>query len=128
MEKVEKRQIWVNTGIEGHPHDPYSFLEFVVLKNDKKITLHQGLLTWIAIDNEKVVDLVEEAAEKMFTEITGFTIQGFIDTYEYMKTKCPHCGCMMPREYQMGYPGETIEICGSCKKVCDTTFDESAII
>jgi hypothetical protein len=126
-------QIFIRTGSEGPPHDPYHYEEITVLGRNGKVTMHSGLAVWISVDGRKHyvgngtqmsdMHIVEE-----FQQLTGIypwvAERAYRQApYKRHKRKCRHS----IYERVSGMPGETMVICRKCQSVVDYSFNMGSI-
>jgi hypothetical protein len=138
------------SGSEGPKHDPYSYEEFSVEKDDgRTAVLHLGLGEWLILNGKKktVDDFLPDPAEMngirnawdvarqiasnrmfiAFEEVLGITLKSWTRAEQKLHSRCPKCkGHDLERV--SGYPGETFLICSKCKEIVDSHFNEAAII
>lgn len=127
--------ITLKTGSEGPKWDPYGYIEIEFTKTDGTIvTYHGGLAEWCKVectDGKKYeINNLEEASIlfKLETGLTPDEAESLYYQIDARKNKqCQKCGSHKV-EWQDGYPGEELLVCGKCGEVVNCHFDESAVI
>ncbi len=127
--------IGMKHGSEGPTHDPYSYTEILVTREDgTEVMLHDGLATWIEINGERIdpqhgpgYDVSCQSLRNMFERRAGCSIPHLEKAYQRVQYTCKKCGGSELRE-QAGYPGETFHFCVRCDIVVSCDFNESAIM
>lgn len=120
--------IQIETGTEGPRHDPYGYEEITVTRpNGDRVTLHQGLVEWVQVNNSERRGYITERCLEVFGFFAGCTPAIARRAYETYRSRCRNCG---GRKFHAaaGYPGETFDICDNCGSVVSYTFNESAVI
>jgi hypothetical protein len=93
------------------------YVELVVTaESGTEIKLSYGLKSFLSIDGEVIPNAVGDNAVEMFEEITGYSIDSFIETMGNLSKTCPICGYTGPNKYSQGEPGETLTFCGRCNE------------
>lgn len=120
-------------GTEGPSHDPYSYEELTVCKNNKTVTLHLGLAEWIEIDGKRQEAVFRNMTEYAFDPSeefklqTGMTVEQFERRYYSNHNTCKKCGCDTTHSVA-GFPGESLNVCDNCGEVVSSDFNEREII
>jgi hypothetical protein len=116
--------ITVRHGTEGPRHDPYSYTEFTVQRQDgRTVTLHTGLGIWA--ETEAGVKCRELEALALFERCAGITLHAAeravraLQARRYRRHKCG----LTYLESVSGYPGEHLTVCGRCGEVIDYHFN-----
>lgn len=119
----------IKTGTEGPRHDPYGYEEITVTRpNGDVITLHQGLVEWVQVNNsQRHGNRRTASCRKVFEFFAGCTPEVARRAYERVQYTCKSCGRSDLRCVS-GYPGETFNVCIHCDTVVSSDFNESAII
>lgn len=80
---IKRRMLEVRYGSEGPKYDPYSFKEYTMVVNDKKFTLHQGLISWANTNNgERISDM----PEKVWSGWAGLTPEQFEKSFQRIRS------------------------------------------
>jgi len=120
--------IRIKTGSEGPRHDPYAYREITVSRPKGSVTLHLGLVEWVAVNGEHWKDYDREAID-VFEAFAGITLPQAIRAHHEVRARRVRyhpCG-QKHLEWVDGYPGESLLICERCGAVLDEHFDRSAI-
>jgi hypothetical protein len=120
--------ITIETGTEGPRHDPYGWEEITVERsNGDCVTLHQGLVEWVQVNNSQQHGYQIERCEKVFEFFAGCTSAIARKAHARYRSRCRKCG---GREFhdQAGYPGESFLLCNNCGSVVDYDFNIQAVI
>ena len=107
-------------GTEGPKYDPYAYTEWTVTRNDGlRVTLHDGLVAWLAVNKLRMRDLKELAAVALFEELTGLKSRNLEAIWRNIHYRCRKCGSRDSRQ-ERGYPGEWLNVCVRCGTIIST--------
>jgi hypothetical protein len=117
--------VCITTGSEGPEHDPYSFTEYSFKYRGMDFMLHLGLGETLKIDETEVRGY--DKIKLVWNGIMQEDVDKFFSRMVVEFTVCPACGADA-LEWQEGFPGESLLMCQKCHGVCDSSFNESAIM
>ncbi len=76
--KTSSGHIAMRTGSEGPSHDPYSFREYEIERNDQTLVLHMGLGCWLEEDGKSTYkNGTEELLVLIFEGFSGLSLGHF---------------------------------------------------
>jgi hypothetical protein len=118
------------SGTEGSRHDPYSYEEYTITRNDESWLLHEGLSTFIKRGDgalfipPDMAGALDAALKAAGCPLTERQIKKYYDRIRLapLKMHKSHGGT----DWSEGHPGEELLIC-KCGSVLDSSFDLSAI-
>ena len=126
-------RVSIKTGSEGPRHDPYSYSEVTVRKQDgTAVTHHSGLAMWCKLDGQKLDqqygDHYGEDTYEQFEKHAGIGVKAAMKAYDRMQRTCKKCGALDKIVDAVdGFPGETLYIC-QCGAIVSSDLNMSAII
>ncbi len=114
------RSINRKSGVEGPEHDPYGYTERTMYVEAKKITLHEGLSTWVEATEygsplfNTTREITFSDSIYVFEHITGLTVKQFDKAYERVHGvpkdfRCRQCKALL--QTAGGHVGEEIIYC-----------------
>lgn len=125
-------------GSEGPVHDPYSFHEITVTRqNGRVVTFHSGLGDWLSIQEpgyqpKRIMGGREASGHKMlelFEHWTGLSFDTANRTLLAIpgrrRNKHP-CGAKY-LNWEAGFPGERLLTCQKCGEILDSRFNRQEV-
>jgi hypothetical protein len=136
----------IKHGAEGPSHDPYSYDEITVLRDNGNVTkLHEGLGVWLE-HNGRRVDICATSSDlrgvdlgramyleymRVFEVLSGISPRVAERAHHYATVILPHklhrMRCDGDVYATTGYPGESFVCCEKCNFVADYGFNISEV-
>lgn len=122
--------IHIHTGSEGSPNDPYGYVEYECIRNNKSMKLHSGLAFWLedtnGVKHDGYTNELEKAHVSNFETFMGCSLRTLEKSFDILESRCKTCHSRNIRQ-EMGYPGETLLVCEN-GHITGAWFCESEVI
>lgn len=106
-------EVHVKSGSEGPAHDPYSYTEYRVKRDGRKIVMHLGMGDWIKVDGEHVE--AGDAALNYIRQERKDYRKRVVRRLTDPPRRCPACKGKL--ESGGGYVGEEVIYCKGCGRI-----------
>jgi hypothetical protein len=125
--------IEIRSGSEGPRHDPYSYQEITVTRQDgREAMIHLGLAAWMTYWDGRIQRKFDDQHEVLFNKFEaciGINPAAAAKVLEKARSnKIRHHACGHKHLHEVeGFPGETLLHCSKCGSILDGDFNLSVI-